>query len=137
MVRTSQAILIMLAVLAAPVLLQAQTTWYVDDDCAPPGAGTELDPFCTIQDGVDAASDGDTVLVAPGTYTGGGNRDISLFGKAITLKSSDGPSITIMDIEGSPSSVHGGFFLVEMMIFIAVLLVGYTYAWRKGVFQWD
>jgi NADH-quinone oxidoreductase subunit A len=31
----------------------------------------------------------------------------------------------------------GGFFLVEMMIFIAVLLVGYTYAWRKGVFRWD
>lgn len=30
-----------------------------------------------------------------------------------------------------------GFFLVEMLIFIAVLLVGYVYAWRKGVFKWD
>jgi len=30
-----------------------------------------------------------------------------------------------------------GFFLIEMLIFIAVLLVGYAYAWRKGVFRWD
>jgi len=30
-----------------------------------------------------------------------------------------------------------GFFLIEMLIFIAVLLVGYVYAWRKGVFRWD
>ncbi|MBU0639040.1 MAG: NADH-quinone oxidoreductase subunit A [Planctomycetes bacterium] len=30
-----------------------------------------------------------------------------------------------------------GFFLVEMLIFIAILLVGYIYALRKGVFRWD
>lgn len=30
-----------------------------------------------------------------------------------------------------------GFFLVEMLIFIAILLVGYVYAWRKGVFRWQ
>jgi NADH-quinone oxidoreductase subunit A len=29
------------------------------------------------------------------------------------------------------------FSLLEMLIFIAVLLVGYVYAWRKGVFRWD
>ena len=90
---------------------EGQTTWHVDDDCAPPGAGTELDPFCTIQDGVDAARDGDTVLVGPGTYTGDGNRDISLFGKLITLKSIDGADATTIDVEGSPQSIHRGFFL--------------------------
>ena len=103
----------MLLVLSAPGPAWAQTTWHIDDDCTPPGAGTELDPFCTIQDGIDAAQDGDTVLVAPGTYTGEGNRDISMFGKAITLKSSAGPSATIIDIQGSPSSIHRGFFLIH------------------------
>ena len=28
------------------------------------------------------------------------------------------------------------FVLLEMMIFIAGLLVGYIYGWRKGVFEW-
>lgn len=28
------------------------------------------------------------------------------------------------------------FLLVEMVVFLAILLVGYLYAWRKGVFRW-
>ena len=27
--------------------------------------------------------------------------------------------------------------LVEMFVFIAILLVGYFYAWKKGVFEWE
>jgi len=27
--------------------------------------------------------------------------------------------------------------LIEMFVFIAILLVGYVYAWRKGVFEWE
>jgi NADH-quinone oxidoreductase subunit A len=30
-----------------------------------------------------------------------------------------------------------GFLLAEMAVFMAILLVGYAYAWRKGVFRWD
>ncbi|MCH8880917.1 MAG: right-handed parallel beta-helix repeat-containing protein, partial [Planctomycetes bacterium] len=113
MKRPVQTILITLFVVSAPSASYAQITWHVDDDCAPPGAGTKMDPFCTIKDGVDAASDGDSVLVAPGTYTGDGNRDISLFGKAITVISSAGPKDTILDIQGNPSSIHRGFFLIH------------------------
>jgi NADH-quinone oxidoreductase subunit A len=29
------------------------------------------------------------------------------------------------------------FIFFEMMIFIAVLLVGYIYVWKKGVFEWS
>ena len=31
----------------------------------------------------------------------------------------------------------GVFGLVEMVIFIAILLVGYVYAWKKGAFEWE
>lgn len=30
-----------------------------------------------------------------------------------------------------------GFLVAVMGVFLAILLVGYAYAWRKGVFQWD
>lgn len=31
----------------------------------------------------------------------------------------------------------GLFGLIEMAIFIAILLVGYFYAWRKGALEWE
>jgi NADH-quinone oxidoreductase subunit A len=31
----------------------------------------------------------------------------------------------------------GLFGLVEMLIFIVILLVGYVYAWKKGAFEWE
>jgi NADH-quinone oxidoreductase subunit A len=31
----------------------------------------------------------------------------------------------------------GLYALIEMMLFIVVLLVGYIYAWKKEAFEWD
>jgi NADH-quinone oxidoreductase subunit A len=31
----------------------------------------------------------------------------------------------------------GWFGLVEMFIFIAILLVGFAYAWKKGALEWE
>jgi len=47
----------------------------------------------TIQDGINAAVNGDTVLVAPGTY----KENINFNGKAIVVRSSGGPKVTIID----------------------------------------
>jgi NADH-quinone oxidoreductase subunit A len=31
----------------------------------------------------------------------------------------------------------GLFGLIEMLVFIVILLVGYVYAWKKGALEWD
>jgi NADH-quinone oxidoreductase subunit A len=31
----------------------------------------------------------------------------------------------------------GTFIFVEMLVFIAILLIGYVYAWKKGAFEWE
>ncbi|HXI34970.1 MAG TPA: NADH-quinone oxidoreductase subunit A [Gemmatimonadales bacterium] len=30
-----------------------------------------------------------------------------------------------------------GFLLVEMLIFLAILAVGYVYVWKRGALEWD
>ena len=66
--------------------------------------------FSTIQAAINAASNGDIVLVSDGTYTGLGNRDIDFNGKAITVRSEFGPEGCIIDCEkaGQGFYFHSG-----------------------------
>ncbi len=67
--------------------------------------------FSTIQSAVDASRDGDTIIVADGTYTGQGNRDIDFYGKGITIKSKNGPAYCIIDCQGSQAEPHRAFYM--------------------------
>jgi hypothetical protein len=66
--------------------------------------------YPTIQAAINACNNGDTVIVAPGTYTGTGNRDIDFLGKAITVKSENGPESCIINCNGTYTNNHRGFY---------------------------
>ena len=67
------------------------------------GAATIAVPadFPTIQAGIAAAVDGDTVLVAPGTYV----ENIDFLSKSISVVSSAGPAETVIDGNNNGSAV--------------------------------
>ena len=55
----------------------------------------------SIQDAIDGASDGDEIIVHPGTYY----ECIDFLGRAISLRSSDGPGVTTIDATGLNDTV--------------------------------
>ncbi|MBN1885806.1 MAG: S8 family serine peptidase, partial [Candidatus Krumholzibacteriota bacterium] len=82
----------------------SRSLWYVTV------AGTGDAP--TIQAAIDSAFAGDTVLVAAGTYTGAGNRDVEFRGKGLLVLSESGRDLTIVDCESAPGDNHAGFLFV-------------------------
>lgn len=64
------------------------------------------DEYQTIQEGINASEDGDTVLVAPGVYAGTGNVGITTAGKAIVVMGGQGAVNTVIDGEGSYSGFN-------------------------------
>lgn len=72
----------------------------------PDGSGD----YPTIRAALFAATDGDTIELCDGTYTGAGNRDLSFEGKRIVVRSQSGnPEACIIDCQGSSSDPHRGF----------------------------
>ncbi len=64
------------------------------------GDGSYDKPYKTIAKGINEASNGDSVKVMAGTYTGESNRNLRFYGKSITVKGVSGPSSTIIDCGG-------------------------------------
>lgn len=70
----------------------AASTLYVCAD----GSGD----YTTIQAAIDAANDGDVIVLCDGVYAGTGNKNISFGGKSVTLRSENGSANCIIDLEG-------------------------------------
>jgi hypothetical protein len=123
-----RAVLVCAFLLPLSAAAQDQTEWYVATNGSDAtGDGSASSPFQTIQYAIDAAGDGDMVIVLEGSYTGPGNRDLDFKGKAITVRSRDPDDDacmreTIIDAEGQgvivrfvndegPESIFEGFTL--------------------------
>lgn len=75
----------------------------------------------TIQAGVDAAANGDKVIVRSATYQGAGNHDIDLKGKSITLTKDTGSSSPVISL-GS----YGRGFIIHKGETRKTLIYGFT-----------
>jgi len=71
--------------------------------------------YTEIQPAINAATNGDTIIVRDGTYTGANNKNLDFGGKSITLKSENGPQNTIIDCQGSGRGfyIYGGSPVVD------------------------
>jgi NADH-quinone oxidoreductase subunit A len=47
------------------------------------------------------------------------------------------PWAAIFTAPGRVASVSTGFLLIEMVVFLVILAVGYVYVWKRGALQWD
>ncbi len=108
--RASVALLVVLSLPGLVSSVCASTTYYVDDD--------GVADFHTIQEAVDAAATGDTILLQPGLYTGSGNWDVVVTGKAVTVRSADPNdaatvAATVIDCRGTSTVGHRAFIVTE------------------------
>jgi predicted outer membrane repeat protein len=82
------------------------------------------DVYPTIQAAIDEAGDGDVIWVADGTYSGDGNIEIDFRGRAITVRSENGPAACIIDCQAggrafyfhtgeTPNSILDGFTITN------------------------
>lgn len=90
----------------------------------------EVSGIPSIQNGLTIASNGDTVLVMPGTYDGVMNRNLDFGGDDIVLISSGGPEVTIIDAENLDRA-----FVFDQYEGAAAVVSGFTI--RNGQYDWS
>ena len=66
--------------------------------------------FVRIQAAIEAAQEGDVIVVADGIYSGPGNRDLNFKGKSISVRSENGPENCIIDCQATEVDPHRGFY---------------------------
>ena len=95
-----------------PYNIMIRAVVWADSICEPAVIHVDLaggGDYLAIQDAIDAASMCDTIVVAPGTYTGPSNRGITFGGKSVVLRSQEGRASTVIDCERQDR----GFFFVD------------------------
>ncbi len=86
----------------------------------------------SIQAAIDAANDADTIVVAPGTYDV--TKPIVFRGKAITLKSAEGPAVTTVRMREPSDPTRGSVFAFENAE-LGARLEGFTITGGSGLLK--
>lgn len=120
----------LIVLLAAFLALGALPALGADLFVSPEGSGT----YATIQDAVDEAAFGDVIYLLSGTFTGPGNRDVTI-PESITIRSNDIVNPSVIDCEGSAADPHRGFEVVNGAPTIEHLIVRSGYAGFGGAIQ--
>jgi len=94
--------------------------------------------FDTLQDAIDHAENGDTILVGDGVWTGSNNRDVDFGRKRLHVRSVNGPANCIIDCEGQGIGffVHGGQRPGESSITGFTIRNGHTYGLGGALQIW-
>ncbi len=80
------AVTVLLVWLLAQPSANAADLWVDVNNPECPGDGSSESPFCRIQDAIDIASNGDTILIRPGTYEG----SLSVLEKSLSMRAAEG-----------------------------------------------
>jgi hypothetical protein len=86
-----------------------------------------VNPGDQIQQALNTASAGDTIVVSDGTYSGTGNRDLDFGGKDLVVKSLNGPQATYIDCGGVSWGPHYRGFIFDKGESPASRLDGFTF----------
>lgn len=133
--------------LVVPSLAGAATVYVSAAAAGSAGDGSEAAPFAIIQDGLDVAISGDTVLVLPGIYYGtmtlkNGVRLLSQEGPASTIIDGMGENVVIRSGSGNPAwcslegfSVRNGNVLLDVWNYVNFW--GYTFMLVDNCIMYD
>ncbi len=125
---------VVLAVLVGIALVFGSDALSIGQVTITVGAGPDCDSS-TIQEGIDAAQDGDVVLVAAGEYVT--TEPVTFRGKAITVRSEGGPDETIIRMGVPEDSKRGSVLIFENSETSASVLEGFTLTSGKGCWSTD
>lgn len=103
-----------------PDACETPTTIYVDVNAPAGGDGSSAAPFRALRPAIAAALPGAVVLVRDGVYSSSADRELDTRGKSLTLRSSGGAAVCIVDPGGAGRALRafgGGDVVVEGLTF--------------------
>lgn len=106
--------------------ISSAEVWFVDPAGSPDPNGSPEKPFVTIQDALNTAQSGDTIILNPGIYSGPGNYNLNPEGLCLTIRSTDPENFDIISETIIDPDRAGPAFIFQNFEDPNFLLSGFT-----------